>query len=134
MWNLNDDIVFISNFDVFVLKTIIIVVWNTKIFVIFSLIQVVFAKSFEYFRIRFSRTMLTTFTRELIFLDVNMFKKTFFVSKSSFDNFDEFEQRNFFFRKKMLFFLFNNWFFRKKLIIFLFEISFQKKTLISRLQ
>ncbi len=127
MWNLNDDVVFISNFDVFVLKTIIIVVWNTKIFVIFSLIQVVFAKSFENFRTRVSWTMLTTFIRELIFFDVNTFNETFFVSKNSFDNFDEFEQRNFFFRKEMLFFLFNDWFFREKLIMFLSEVSFQKK-------
>jgi hypothetical protein len=35
---LNDDIVFISSFNVFVLKTIIIAVWNMKILVIFSLI------------------------------------------------------------------------------------------------
>jgi hypothetical protein len=53
MWNLDDDVVFISNFDVFVLKTIINAVWNTRIFFIFSLIQVVFAKSFEDFRTRF---------------------------------------------------------------------------------
>jgi hypothetical protein len=38
MWNLNNDVVFITNFDIFVLKTIIIVVWNTKILVIFSFI------------------------------------------------------------------------------------------------
>ncbi len=91
MWNLNDDVVFISNFNVFVLKTIIIVVWNTKIFFIFSLIQVVFAKFFEDFRTRFFWTMLTTFIRKLIFFDVNTFNEAFFVSKNSFDNFDEFE-------------------------------------------
>jgi hypothetical protein len=91
MWNLNDDVVFISKFDAFVLKTIIIVVWNTKILVIFSLIQVVFAKSFEEFRTLFSWTMLISFIRKLIFLNVNTFNEVFFVSKSSFDNFDEFE-------------------------------------------
>jgi hypothetical protein len=127
MWNLNDDVVFISNFSVFVLKMIIIVVWNTKIFVIFSLIQVVFAKSFEDFRTRFSWTMLAAFIRELIFFDVNTFNEAFSISKSSFDIFDEFEQREFFFRKKMLFSLFNDWFFRKNLINSLFKISFRKR-------
>jgi hypothetical protein len=127
MWNLNDDVVFISNFDVFVLKTIIIVMWNTKIFFIFSLIQIVFAKSFENFRTRFSWTMLTTLIRKWIFLDVNTFNEIFSISKNSFDNFDEFEQREFFFRKEMLFSLFNDWSFRKNQIISLFEISFRKK-------
>jgi hypothetical protein len=127
MWNLNDDVVFISNFDVFVLKMIIIIVWNTKILFIFSLIQVMFAKSFENFRTRFSWTMLTTFIRELISFDVNTFDETFFVSKSSFDNFDKFEQKEFFFRKRMLFSLFNDWFFEEKLIISLFDVSFQKR-------
>jgi hypothetical protein len=127
MWNLNDDVVFISNFDVFVLKTIIIVVWNTRILIIFSLIQVVFAKSFEDFRTRFSWTMLTIFIRKLIFLDVNTFNEAFFVSKSSFDNFDEFEQRKLFFRKEMLFFLFNDWSFRERLIISLSEVFFRKR-------
>jgi hypothetical protein len=127
MWNLNDDVVFISNFNAFVLKRIIIAVWNTRIFFIFSLIQVVFAKSFENFRIRFSRTMLTTFIRELIFLDVNTFNETFSISKNSFDNFDEFEERKLFFREKTFIFLFNDWFFRKRLIISLFEVFFRKK-------
>jgi hypothetical protein len=127
MWNLNDDIVFISNFDIFVLKTIIIVVWNTKIFIIFSLIQIMFAKSFEDFRTRFSWTMLTTFIRKLIFLDVNTFNEAFFISRSSFDNFDEFEQKEFFFRKEILFFLFNDQSFRENLIIFLFEVFFRKR-------
>jgi hypothetical protein len=108
MWNLNDDVVFISNFIVFVLTTIINVMWNTKIFFIFSLIQVVFAKFFENFRIRFSWTKLITFIRKLIFFDVNMFNETFSISKNSFDNFDEFEQRKFFFRKEILFSLFND--------------------------
>jgi hypothetical protein len=127
MWNLNDDIVFILNFNVFVLKTIIVAVWNTKILVIFSLIQVVFAKSFENFRTFFSWTMLISFIRNLISFNVNTFNETFFVSKHSFDNFDEYEQREFFFRKEMLFSLFNDWFFRLK---FLFE----KETSISRLK
>jgi hypothetical protein len=123
MWNLNDDVVFISNFVVFVLKTIINVVWNTRIFFIFSLIQIVFAKSFEDFRIRFFWTMLITFIRKLIFLDVNTFNEAFSISKSSFDNFDEWEQRKLFFRKEKLFSLFNDLFFRKKEIIFLFFIE-----------
>jgi hypothetical protein len=129
MWNLDDDVVFISNFVAFVLKTIINVVWNTRIFFIFSLIQVVFAKSFEDFRTRFSWTMLTTFIRELIFLDVNTFNEASSVSKSSFDSFDEFEQRKLFFRKEILFFLFNDWFFRERLIISLSEVSFRKRNL-----
>jgi hypothetical protein len=87
----------------------------------------VFAKSFENFRTRFFWTMLTTFIRELIFLDVNTFNEAFFISKSFFDNFDEFEQKEFFFRKEMLFFLFNNWFFRKSQIIFRFKVSFREK-------
>ncbi len=86
-----------------------------------------FAKSFENFRTRFFWTMLTTFIRELIFLDVNTFNEAFFISKSFFDNFDEFEQKEFFFRKEMLFFLFNNWFFRKSQIIFRFKVSFREK-------
>jgi hypothetical protein len=73
--------------------------------------------------------MLATFIRKLISLDVNTFNETFSVSRSSFDNFDEFEQRKFFFRKKILFFLFNDWFFRKRLIISLFEVFFRKKNL-----
>jgi hypothetical protein len=104
MWNLNDEIVFIISFDVFVLKTIINVVWNTRIFFIFSLIQIVFAKSFEDFRTRFFWTMLITFIRKLIFFDINTFNEAFSVSRSLFDNFDEWEQRKLFFRKKKLFF------------------------------
>jgi hypothetical protein len=135
MLNLNDDDVFISNFDAFVLKIIIIAVWNTKILVIFSLIQVVFAKSFESFRILFSWTMLTSFIRKLIFFDVNTFNKAFFVSRSSFKYFDEFEQTEFFFREEMLFSLFNDWFFQKRLIIFfVWSFFFKKETSISRLQ
>jgi hypothetical protein len=129
MWNLNDDVVFISNFIAFVLKTIINAVWNTKIFFIFSLIQVVFAKSFEDFRTRFFWTMLITFIRKLISLDVNTFSEAFSVSKSSFDSFDEFEQRKFFFRKEILFSLFNDWSFRERLIISLSEVSFRKRNL-----
>jgi hypothetical protein len=129
MWNLDDDVVFISNFVAFVLKTIINAVWNTKIFFIFSLNQVVFAKSFKDFRIRFSWTMFITFIRKLIFFDVNTFNETFSISRNSFDNFDEFEQRKLFFRKKILFSLFNDYSFQEKLIIFLFEVSFRKKNL-----
>jgi hypothetical protein len=117
---------FILNFDVFVLKTIIIVMWNTKILVIFSLIQIVFAKSFESFRTHFSWTMLATFIRKLIFLDVNTFNEAFSISKNSFDNFDEFEQKKLFFRKKCYFF-FNDWSFRESLIISLSEVSFRKR-------
>jgi hypothetical protein len=89
----------------------------------------VFAKSLENLRTRFSWTMLITFIQKLIFLDVNTFRETFSVSKSSFDNFDEFEQRKLFFRKKILFFLFNDWFFRERLIISLSEVSFRKRNL-----
>jgi hypothetical protein len=117
------------NSDAFVLKTIINVVWNTRIFFIFSLIQVVFAKSFEDFRTRFSWTMLATFIRKLIFFDVNTFSEAFSISKSSFDSFDEFEQRKLFFRKEILFSLFNDWFFRERLIISLSEVSFRKRNL-----
>ncbi len=77
MWNLNDDVVFITSFDVLVLKTIIIVVWNTKIFVIFSLVQIVFAKSFEDLRILFFLTMLIWSMRELIFFEISTFKNAF---------------------------------------------------------
>jgi hypothetical protein len=87
----------------------------------------VFAKSFENFRIFFSWTMLTSFIRKLIFFDVNTFNEAFSISRNSFDNFDEYEQKEFFFRKKMLFSLFNDWFFRKRLIISLFEVSFRKR-------
>jgi hypothetical protein len=103
--------------------------YHTKIFIIFSLIQVVFAKSFENFQIRFFWTMLITFIRKLIFLDVNTFNEAFSISKSSFDNFDVFEQRKLFFRKEILFFLFNDWFFRKKIIISLSEVFFRKRNL-----
>jgi hypothetical protein len=123
MWNLNDDVVFISSSVAFVLKAIINAVWNTRIFFIFSLIQVMFAKSFEDFWTRFSLTMLITFIRKLIFFDVNTFSKTFFVFESSFNNFDEWKQRKLFFRKEKLFSLFNDLFFRKKVIISLFFIK-----------
>jgi hypothetical protein len=71
--------------------------------------------------------MLTTFIRKSISFDVNKFNETFSISKISFDNFDEFEQKKLFFRKKMLFFLFNDWFFRENLIISLFEVFFRKR-------
>jgi hypothetical protein len=86
-------------------------------------------KIFREFSNSFSRMMLTTFIRKLIFFDVNTFNEAFFVSKNSFDNFDEIEQRKLFFREKMLFSSFNDWFFRKNLIIFLFEISFRERNL-----
>jgi hypothetical protein len=71
--------------------------------------------------------MLISFIRKFISFDVNTFSEAFFVSKSSFDNFDEFEQRELFFQKKVLFSLFNDWFFRKNLIIFLSEVSFRER-------
>ncbi len=123
MWNLNNDVVFISNFDVFILKTIIIAVWNTRILVIFSLIQIVFAKSFEGLRILFFLTMLISWMRELIFLEISTFKNAFLVSRRSFDIFDEWKQRKVFFRKEKLFSLFNDLTFRKSEIIFLFFIE-----------
>jgi hypothetical protein len=129
MWNLNNDVVFISNFDVFVLKTSIIAMWNTKILVIFSLSQFVFANFLNNFRIRFFWTMLISFIWKLISFDVNTFSEAFSISKSLFDNFDEFEQREFFFREKMLFSLFNDWFFQEKLIVSLSEVVFRKKDL-----
>ncbi len=86
-----------------------------------------FAKFFENFRTFFLWTMLISFIRKLIFFDVNTFNETFSASKNSFNDFDEFEQKELFFRKEMLFFLFNDWFFRKRLIISLFKISFRKK-------
>jgi hypothetical protein len=66
------------------------------------------SKSFKDFQTRFSWTMLITFIRKLIFFDVNTFNEAFSISKSSFDNFDEFEQRKLFFEKEILFFLFND--------------------------
>ncbi len=123
MWNLNDNVVFITNFDVFVLKTIIIAVWNTRIFVIFSLVQVVFANSFENLRILFFLTMLISLMRKLIFFEINTFKTAFSISKRSFDKFDEWEEKKLFFRKKKLFSLFNDLIFRKNEIIFLFFIE-----------
>jgi hypothetical protein len=123
MWNLNNDVVFITNFNVFVLKTIIIVVWNTRILVIFSLVQIVFIKFFEDFRIFFFLTMLISSMRELIFLEINTFKNAFSISKKSFDKFDEWKQRKLFFRKQNLFSLFNDLIFRKNEIIFLFFLE-----------
>jgi hypothetical protein len=73
--------------------------------------------------------MLITFIRKLIFFDVNTFSEAFSISKNSFDNFDEFEQKKFFFRKEILFSLFNDWFFQKKSIISLFEVFFRKRNL-----
>ncbi len=123
MWNLDDDVVFITNFDAFVLKTIIIAVWNTRILVIFSLVQVVFAKFLEDFRIFFFLTMLISSMRKLIFLEINTFKNAFSVSRRSFNKFDEWEQRKLFFRKEKLFSLFNDLIFRKSEIISLFFIE-----------
>jgi hypothetical protein len=71
--------------------------------------------------------MLATFIRKLIFFNVNTFNEAFSISKSLFDNFDEFEQRKLFFRKEILFSLFNDWFFRERLIISLFEVFFRKR-------
>jgi hypothetical protein len=127
MWNLNDDVIFILNFVAFVLKTIINAVWNTKIFFIFSLIQVVFAKFLEDFRTRFFWTMLITFIRELIFFDVNTFNEAFSVSKSSFDNFDEFEQRKFFFWKRNIIFFVQWLIFSRKINHFFVWSFFSKK-------
>jgi hypothetical protein len=123
MWNLNDDVVSITNFDVLVLKTIIIVVWNTKILVIFSLVQIVLTKSFEDFRTLFFFTMLISSMRKLIFLEISTFKNAFSISKKSFHKFDEWEQRKLFFRKEILFSLFNNLTFRESEIISLFFIE-----------
>jgi hypothetical protein len=52
--------------------------------------------------------MLTSFIRKLIFLDINTFNEAFSISKNSFDNFDEFEQKKLFFQEEMLFSLFND--------------------------
>jgi hypothetical protein len=123
MWNLNDDVIFITSFDVLVLKTIIIVVWNTKILVIFSFVQVVFANFFENLRTLFFLTMLISSMRKLIFLEINTFKNAFSISRRSIDKFDEEEQRKLFFRKKKLFSLFNDLIFREKQIISLFFIE-----------
>ncbi len=89
----------------------------------FSLIQIVFAKSFEDFRILFFLTMLISSMRELIFLEINTFKSAFSISKRSFDKFDEWKQRKLFFRKKKLFSFFNDLIFRENEIIFLFFIE-----------
>jgi hypothetical protein len=67
--------------------------------------------------------MLISWTRKLIFLEINTFKNAFSISKKSFDKFDEWEQRKLFFRKKKLFFLFNDLIFRESEIIFLFFIE-----------
>jgi hypothetical protein len=123
MWNLNDDVVFISNFDIFVLKAIIIAVWNTRILCIFSLVQVVFAKSFEDLRTFFFLTMLISSMRKLILFEINTFKNAFSISKKSFDKFDEWKQKKLFFQEKNLFSLFNDLIFRKNEIIFLFFIK-----------
>jgi hypothetical protein len=123
MCNLNKNVVFITSFDVFVLKAIIIIMWNTKILVIFSLIQIVFAKFFEDFRILFFLKMLISWIRKLIFLEINMFKNAFSISKRSFDKFDEWKQKKLFFRKENLFSLFNDLIFRKNENIFLFFIE-----------
>jgi hypothetical protein len=72
------------------------------------MIQIMFVKFLEDFWTRFFWTMLITFIRKLIFFDVNMFSEAFSILKNSFDNFDEFEQKEFFFREEMLFSLFNN--------------------------
>jgi hypothetical protein len=123
MWNLDDDVVSITNSDALVLKTIIIAVWNTKIFVISSFVQVVFAKSFENLRTLFFLTMLISSMRKLISLEISTFKNAFSVSKRSFDKFDEWEQKKLFFREEKLFSLFNDLTFRKSEIISLFFIE-----------
>jgi hypothetical protein len=66
----------------------------------------------------FFLTMLISSMRKFMFFEINTFKNVFSISKSSFDNFDEWEQRKLFFRKKKLFSLFNDLFFQKKKIIF----------------
>jgi hypothetical protein len=58
-----------------------------------------------------------------------MFSEAFSVSENSFNSFDEFEQKKFFFREEILFSLFNDWFFRERLIISLSEVFFRKKNL-----
>jgi hypothetical protein len=121
MWNLNDEIVFIMNSDVLILKTIIIVIWNTRILCIFSFVQIVFAKSFEDLRTRFFLTMLISLMRKFIFFEINTFKNAFSVSTNSFDNFDEWKQKKLFFRKEKLISLFNDLFFRKKKSFFCFS-------------
>jgi hypothetical protein len=103
MWSLNDDVVFITNFNVFVLKTIIIIVWNTRIFVIFSLVQIVFAKSFEDFQIIFFLTMLISSMRKLIFFEINTFKNVFSISRRSFNSSINENKENYFFEKKNYF-------------------------------
>jgi hypothetical protein len=123
MWNLNDDVVFISSFDVFVLKAIIIIEWNTKILCIFLFVQIVFSKSFEDLRTFFFLTMLISSMRELIFFEIKTFKNVFSISRRSFDKFDEWKQKNLFFRKEKLFSLFNDLTFRKNEIISLFFIE-----------
>jgi hypothetical protein len=123
MWNLNDDVVFITNSDVFVLKMIIIVVWNTRILYIFSFVQIVFAKSFEDFRTLFFLKILISSMRKSIFFEINTFKNAFLISKKSFNKFDEWEQNKLFFQKKNLFSLFNNLIFQKNEIISLFFIK-----------
>jgi hypothetical protein len=123
MWNLNDEIVFIMSFDVLILKTIIIVIWNTKILYIFSFVQIVFAKSFEDLRIRFFLTMLISSMRKFIFLEINTFNDVFLVSRSSFDNFDEWKQKKLFFREKNYFLCLMTCFFEKKKSFFLFFIE-----------
>jgi hypothetical protein len=119
MWNLNDDVVFIMNFDAFVLKTIINVMWNTKIFFIFSLIQIMFAKSFENLRTRFSLTMLISSMRKFIFFEINTFKNVFSISRNLFDNFDEWKQKKLFLWKKKYFLFLIICFFEKKKSFFI---------------
>jgi hypothetical protein len=123
MWNLNDDVIFITNFDVFVLKTIIIIVWNTRIFVIFSLVQIVFAKSFENLRTFFFLTMLILSMRELIFLEINTFKNAFSVSRRSFNNLMNEINENYFFEKKNYFFCLMIWFFEIMKSFFCFSLK-----------
>jgi hypothetical protein len=83
-------------------------------FFIFSLIQIVFAKSFKDFRTRLFLTMLISSMRKFIFLVINTFKNAFSISKSSFDNFDEWKQRKLFFQKKNYFLCLEICFFEKK--------------------
>jgi hypothetical protein len=71
----------------------------------------------------FFLTMLILSMRKFIFFEINTSKNAFLISKSSFDNFDEWEQRKLFFRKEKLFSLFNDLLFWKREIIFLFFIE-----------
>jgi hypothetical protein len=87
-------------------------------FVCSDRVRKIFRRSLNSF---FFLTMLILSMRKLIFLEINTFKNAFSISKNSFDNFDEWEQRKLFFREKKLFSLFNDFFFRKKKSFFCFS-------------